>query len=219
MTLALFDLDHTLVQADTPRLWFSYLIEKGVLPRLETTKKAVKFTEDYRTGTLNYPEYMHFELAPLRDNSLNELKAWRDDFQANHLRPNISKKARALLDRHRKAGDTLVIITATNRFVAECAAIELDIQHLIATDPEFINERFTGEFIGTPCFREGKIGKLDEWLSINDHNKDDACFYSDSINDLPLLEQVMHPITVNADEALKSIALKRNWPILDLVDH
>lgn len=219
MTLALFDLDHTLVQADTPQLWFSYLINKGVLPRSETTHKANQFTEDYRTGSLNYPEYMRFELAALRDNTLVELKLWRDDFQIQQLRPNISHKARALLDKHRKAGDTLVLITASNRFIAECAAAELNIQHLIATEPVLVNERFSGEFQGTPCFREGKIRKLEQWLSTSGFSKDGAWFYSDSINDLPLLEQVTQAVTVNPDEALKLIALERHWPILDLVGH
>lgn len=218
MALALFDLDHTLVQADTPRLWFSYLMDKGVVPRTETTEKADRFTEDYRTGNLDFLAYMRFELAPLKENALADLQSWRDDFQINCLRPNISNKTRALLNKHKAAGDTLVIITATNRFVARCAATEMDIPHLIATEPEFADEQFTGEFLGTPCFREGKIDKLEQWLATNSFNRDDAWFYSDSVNDLPLLEQVTHPVTVNADEALELIALERNWPNLDLVD-
>ncbi len=218
MALALFDLDHTLVQADTPRLWFSYLMDIGILPQPETTEKAIQFTEDYRTGNLNFPEYMRFELIPLRQNSLADLNQWRDDFLINCLRPNISNKARALIKKHKNAGDTLVIITATNRFVAECAAIELDVAHLIATEPEFIDEQFTGEFVGTPCFREGKIDKLEEWLATSGFSRYDAWFYSDSANDLPLLEQVTHPVAVNADETLEAIATERNWPILDLED-
>lgn len=218
MSLALFDLDHTLVQADTPRLWFSFLMDKGVLPRRETTDKANRFTEDYRTGNLNYPDYMHFELAALKDNATKELHIWRNEFQVSHLRPNISQKARDLLNTHRDAGDTVVIITASNRFIAEAAAKEMEVAHLIATEPELINEQFTGEFFGAPCFKEGKIEKLEQWLTTSGTNREETWFYSDSINDLPLLEQATHPVVVNPDELLKAIALERKWPSADLID-
>ncbi|MCB1756837.1 MAG: HAD family hydrolase [Gammaproteobacteria bacterium] len=216
MPLALFDLDHTLVNADTPSLWLEYLIGKALLPARETREKIAAFARDYSAGTLDYPSYLRFELEPLRDHAPDDLLAWRETYQTEMLRPHISQSARDLLQKHRDAGDTLAIITATSRFIAEASARELDVEHLIATDVESIDGRFTGDYTGQECFQAGKIKKLQEWLAGSDHSLDGSWFYSDSINDLPLLEAIRNPVAVNADARLADIAAARGWPTLDL---
>lgn len=216
MPLALFDLDHTLVNADTPSLWFEYLIDNGVIPARETREKVARFTHDYSSGVLDYPTYLRFELEPLRDNTLDDLLVWRENYRLTRLRPNITQSARDLLQKHREAGDTITIITATNRFVATASAVELVVDNLIATEPEVIDGRFTGDYLGTECFQAGKIKKLHEWLSGKDISLVGSWFYSDSLNDLPLLEQVSNPVVVNADSRLTKVAMERDWPTLDL---
>lgn len=216
MPLALFDLDHTLINADTPSLWFEYLIGRGILPAQETREKVARFTHDYSSGVLDYPTYLRFELEPLRDNSREDLLGWRDIYQTDVLRRHISQGARDLLQKHRDAGDTIAIITATNSFVSKASALEFGIENLIATEPEIIDGSYTGDYTGHECFQAGKIKKLQEWMSGKDLTLDGSWFYSDSLNDLPLLEVVANPVVVNADTGLAKIATERGWPSLDL---
>ena len=141
---------------------------------------------------------------------------WRKDYVESWIKPIIATGTPALLDQHRKQGDTLIIISATNFFITEPIAELLDIPLLLATRPEIIDNRYTGKYIGTPTFKEGKVAVLNEWLEQKKYSLEDSYFYSDSINDLPLLEQVGHPVAVNPDDALSDIALKRQWLVMDL---
>ncbi|MDO6460431.1 HAD family hydrolase [Granulosicoccaceae sp. 1_MG-2023] len=216
MALALFDLDHTLVSTDTPTLWFDFLIERELLDPAQIRPQIARFTADYNAGTLDYADYIRFELQNLAGFEMNELLALRETFRCERLRGYISQKARDLLQKHREQGDTLVIITATNAFIAEAAAHELGVPHLLATEGQITGQSFTGEPLGILCFREGKIAKLQEWLDGREENLDGSYFYSDSRNDIPLLEAATHPVAVNPDETLAALAAQRGWPVLDL---
>lgn len=216
MALALFDLDHTLVSADTPTLWFNYLIDRGLAEARVIEPKIQRFTADYRAGTLDYEAYMRFELENLADFDMPTLRALREDFRAERIRPQISQKARDLLQKHRDQGDTLTIITATNYFVAEASSIELGVDNLLATEGEIQHGRYTGRPSGTLCFKEGKIAKLREWLANREESLEDSDFYSDSRNDVPLLEAATRAFAVNPDPTLAAIAAERGWPVLDL---
>ncbi len=216
MPLALFDLDYTLVCADTPSLWFDYLLENGHIPEAGLKETIKRYAEDYRLGQLDFDAYMQFELMPMASNRIEDLLIWRERYQIRCIRPNISKQARQLIKKHKTAGDTTIIITASNGFVAEASKIELEVDELIATDAEFINGRFTGHYKGIACFQTGKIDKINDWTFENGRDLKNSWFYSDSINDLPLLETVSHPFAVNADPQLTRIARQRNWPLLDL---
>lgn len=212
MALALFDLDHTLVAADTPALWFQYLIEKGQLREEDVREKAVQYTHDYETGTLNYPDYIRFELATIAGLPIPKLLEWRSEFQMQHIRPNVSEEAHKLVNQHRQAGDTVAIVTATNDFVSRAGAEELGVDILIATNAEQKQGRYTGDYTGVECFQAGKITKLKQWMDVEGHTLEGSWFYSDSSNDLPLLEVVENPVVVNADDRLSQIAKTRNWP-------
>ncbi len=216
MPLALFDLDHTLVNADTPSLWIEFLINKGVIRKSDVEQKMIDFSNNYSAGTLDFPTYMRFELSTIKNRPMETLLNWRREFQHSCLRKHIVPKARELLQQHRNQGDTIVMITATNRFVAQASADEFQIDHLIATDPERTDGKFSGDFQGTECFQAGKIKKLKEWMSHSGHQLSGSWFYSDSRNDLPLLETVCNPVVVNADPELARIAGERGWPALVL---
>jgi HAD superfamily hydrolase (TIGR01490 family) len=216
MALALFDLDHTLVNTDTPMLWFRYLIDKKVLSEDDISEKAANFYNDYRTGQLNYSKYIKFELQSLSPHPMQQLLQWREEFRTSLIRQHISEDARKLLQQHRAKGDTLLIVTATNHFIAQASALELDIEHVLATKPVIINNRFNGEYEGTECFQGGKIKKLEQWMQQYNQTLQHSHFYSDSFNDLPLLEKVTHPVVVNADEKLTAIAAARGWPSITL---
>jgi len=144
------------------------------------------------------------------------LKAWRNEFMQNHIERLMLPKSFELLEKHRRQGDYLLIITATNRFVTELIAEKLGVDDLLATDPEEVDGRFTGKVAGTPCFRSGKVERLNTWLDKKHHDLKDSWFYSDSYNDLPLLEIVDHPVVVDADDALTAHAKKQGWPIMSL---
>ena len=216
MALALFDLDNTLVSGDTPALWFDFLIEKGQVKYEDVRDDIDRFTRDYDTGVLDYAAYIHFELNTLIGRSLEELHEWREDFRARFVRPNISDAARELVNNHRQAGDIVAIVTATNNYIASAGSIEFDIPHLLATEAEIANDRYTGKYLGIECFQSGKIRKLEEWMTLHGHTLQDSWFYSDSFNDLPLLEHVDNPVVVNADERLAAVASKKGWPSMEL---
>lgn len=216
MKLALFDLDHTLLDGDCDDLWYQFLSEQGIVDGVRFTAERTRFSADYRAGRLNALDFYSFVLKPLADNAPQQLQAWRQHFVTERIRPRITPGARALLAEHREAGHTLVIITATNRFITEPIAAELGVQHLLATEPEHDGTRFTGRVAGVPCFREGKLIHLREWLYKENILPMETWFYSDSHNDLPLLESVTHPAVVNPDGVLAQTALERHWPILHL---
>lgn len=221
MRIVLFDLDHTLITGDSDYAWAQFLIEQGVLEREVYEAKNQQFYDDYKAGVLDIRAFLKFQLKPLSEHSRAQLDAWHDVFMKTKILPMIPQKARDEINRHRQAADYMVMITATNSFVTAPIARELGIEHLIATEPEVIDGVFTGGVKGLPCFREGKITRLNDWLAarglkLSDFS--DSWFYSDSLNDLPLLEQVTHPVAVHPDATLRGIAGARGWPILDFND-
>ncbi len=218
MTLAIFDLDNTLLNGDSDHAWGQFLIDAGVVDGERYRERNDQFYRDYEAGRLDIEEYLAFALEPLASQELATLLQLRERFMRERVEPMIEPSAEALVARHREREETLVIITATNRFVTEPIAERLGIPHLIATEPEVSEGVFTGRVAGTPCFRDGKITRLEAWLINRSETLDGAHFYSDSRNDLPLLETVPNPVATNPDPALRDIARHRGWPILDLQD-
>ena len=216
MTLAIFDLDNTLLHGDSDHAWGQFLIDAGVVDGERYRQRNDQFYRDYEAGRLDIEEYLAFALEPLASQELATLLQLRERFMRERVEPMIEPAAEALVTRHRERNETLLIITATNRFVTEPIAERLGIHHLIATEPEVVEGAFTGRVSGTPCFRDGKITRLEEWLLNRSETLDGAHFYSDSRNDLPLLETVPNPVATNPDPALRDIAHHRGWPILDL---
>ena len=216
MTLAIFDLDNTLLNGDSDHAWGQFLIDAGVVEGERYQQRNDQFHRDYEAGRLDIEEYLAFALEPLATQELATLLQLRDRFMREWVEPMIEPAAEALVASHRERNETLLIITATNRFVTEPIAQRLGIPHLIATEPAVADGSFTGGVSGTPCFRDGKITRLEEWLLNGSETLDGAHFYSDSRNDLPLLETVPNPVVTNPDPALRDIAHHRGWPILDL---
>lgn len=218
MALAIFDLDNTLIAGDSDHNWGVFLVEKNLVDAEAYRLANDQFYTDYKNGTLDIRAYLQFSLAPLTRHSLAELRELHDEFMEKHIEPLLLPKAMSLLEEHRQRGDHLLIITATNGFVTRPIAKRLGVTDILATDPEIVDGRYTGNFTGAPCFQGGKITHLRDWLKGNQHNLDGAYFYSDSINDLPLLETVENPVAVDPDERLTTVAQERNWPILSLRD-
>jgi HAD superfamily hydrolase (TIGR01490 family) len=219
MNLALFDLDNTLLAGDSDFQWAQFLIEQRALDRELHEARNLEFYEQYKAGTLDIHEFLDFQLKPLARHSRSQLDAWHREFMTNKIYPLIAPGARKLVERHQLDGDLCIIITATNSFVTAPIAHALGIEHLIATEPEQIDGEFTGKVSGVPCFKEGKITRLEEWL--NQHNLTwlsflQSWFYSDSLNDLPLLGKVTHPVAVDPDATLRNHADAHGWPIISL---
>jgi HAD superfamily hydrolase (TIGR01490 family) len=217
--LALFDLDHTLLALDSDQAWVEFLIGEGALDRAVFEQRNRVIVDRYRRGEVGVLEFTEFFLGTLTDRDPPQLDAWRADYLARTIRPAIPSAARALVERHRGAGDLLVLTTATSRFLTAPIADELGFQHLIATEPEMIAGRYTGKVSGTPNMREGKIVRLEAWLAQRGQRLDDfreSWFYSDSRNDIPLLERVTHPVAVNPDPALAALARARAWPVMEI---
>lgn len=215
--LALFDLDNTLLAGDSDFEWAQFLIEQGVLDREIYEARNQAFYEQYKAGTLDIHAFLDFQLKPLSRHPRPQLEAWHHEFMIRKIRPIIRKKARALLGQH--GGDLRVVITATNSFVTAPIARDLGIEHLIATEPEESNGEFTGAAHGIPCFREGKVTRLEAWLTSRGTRLEafqESWFYSDSLNDLPLLERVTHPVAVDPDDTLRTHAARSGWPIISL---
>ena len=219
MKLALFDLDNTLLSGDSDFEWAQFLIGKGVLDREVHEARNIEFFEQYKAGTLDIHAFLDFQLAPLSRHSRSELDTWHGEFLATRIRPLISTTARDLVAKHAANGDLLAIVTATNSFVTGPIAREFNIPHLIATIPAQENGRFTGQPRGMPSFREGKIVRVDAWLESLGlwlGSFEQSWFYSDSHNDLPLLERVTNPVAVDADATLAEAAARRGWPQISL---
>ena len=217
MKLALFDLDNTLLAGDSDFEWAQYLIDKGVLDREAYEARNREFYDQYKAGTLDIHEFLDFQLKPLSRHPRGVLDRWHADYMHSRILPMIRASARELVGRHR--GETRVLITATNSFVTAPIAREFGIEHLIATDPEERDGRFTGGVSGVPCFREGKVTRLEGWLAERGQalkKLTKSTFYSDSHNDLPLLRQVTHPVAVDPDAALRAQAEACGWPVLSL---
>ena len=218
MSLAIFDLDNTLIADDSDYLWGQFLVDQGIVDGALYEEANARFYEDYKQGQLDIVEFLNFSLKPLADNNPEKLYQWREQFIRETITPLLLQPAQNLVDRHKERGDTLLVVTATNRFVTEPIVGLYGIDHLLATTPEFTDGRFTGKFIGTPCFREGKIEYLRHWLEQSGENLKDSWFYSDSHNDLPLLKLVENPVAVDPDEELKNFAEKSGWPVISLRD-
>ncbi|TDX33036.1 HAD superfamily hydrolase (TIGR01490 family) [Modicisalibacter xianhensis] len=216
LSLAIFDLDNTLISIDSDHAWGQFLVEQGAVDPVRYHEANERFLEDYKNGTLDIHAYLELALKPLAEYSREQLNAWHQQFMASKIEPHILPKGEELLARHRERGDTLLIITATNRFVTGPIAERLGVDDLIAVEPECVDGRYTGRVHGTPSFREGKVERLETWLSRNATSLHDAWFYSDSLNDLPLLEKVDHPVAVDPDDILRREAERRDWRIISL---
>ena len=219
MKLALFDLDNTLLNGDSDFEWSQFLIRIGVLDRELFEAKNLEFYEHYKAGTLDIHAFLDFQLKPLSRHSRKTLDEWHRQFMNEQVAGMITQPSRELVNKHRIAGYTCVIITATNSFVTAPIAREFGVEHLIATEPEHRDGEFTGNVAGVPSFREGKITRLDSWLAERGWTLDsfaDTTFYSDSLNDLPLLCKVKHPVAANPDATLRAHAERYGWSIINL---
>ena len=217
MRLALFDLDNTLLAGDSDFEWAQFLIGKGVLDREVYEARNQQFFEQYKAGTLDIHEFLDFQLKPLSRHPRKQLEDWHREFMRLHIHPIMTQKAHDLVDSH--AHDARVIVTATNSFVTGPIAREFGIEHLIATEPEEKAGEFTGRVQGVPAFREGKVTRLEAWLAqrgLSWGSFEQTWFYSDSLNDLPLLAKVTDPVAVDPDETLKETALEKGWSIISL---
>ncbi|MGO3345357.1 MAG: HAD family hydrolase [Marinomonas sp.] len=218
MTLAIFDLDGTLLSGDSDYTWGEFLVEKGLVDTQVYAEANDRFFHQYQSGTLDIHEYLAFSLAPLTLFNKEELTQLHNTFMAEKIAPMMQHKAQALLQHHKEQGHFLLMITATNQFVTGPIAEKMGMDHIIAPIPEIINDRYTGNIVGIPSFQEGKVTRLNDWLAETGYSMEGSYFYSDSRNDLPLLELVTHPIAVDADPTLTDIAKQRNWEHISLRD-
>lgn len=219
MELVLFDLDNTLLAGDSDYEWARFLIAKGVLDGAEYEAKNDAFFAQYKAGTLDIHEFLDFQLAPLARYSMEQLGHWHAEFMREKILPMIGPAARDLVAGHAGPDRLCAVITATNSFVTAPIAREFGVAHLIATEPEIVADRFTGRTSGTPCFQAGKVVRLQGWLTamgcdLSGFSR--SWFYSDSRNDLPLLERVSSPVAVDPDDTLRAIATERHWPVISL---
>ena len=217
MALALFDLDETLLEGDSDYLWGQHLVEQGVVDGDYYERTNREFYEQYKSGTLDIYEFSRFAFKPLSEHPMENLKQWRAQFVEEKIKPIMTSKGIDALEEHRKAGNQLVIITSTNRFITEPIAELYNVHQLIATEPEMIDGKYTGE-LNVPCFAQHKIDRLNEWLQIGGLNLDNSYGYSDSHNDIPLLDAVTYPFAVDPDESLQAHAEKNNWQVISFRD-
>ena len=216
MALTIFDLDNTLLGGDSDFLWGRYLCENGIVDENAYRRANEHYYQQYLEGSLDIYEFLEFVFKPLASHDMETLHQWRAAYLEQKIKPIMLPAAQALVESHRSQGDTLLIITATNSFLTSPIAEMLGIDNLIATDPEMLNGRFTGRVAGKPSFQHGKVDRLRTWLRDQDDELEDSTFYSDSHNDLPLLELVDTPVAVDPDPKLQAVAEQRGWNILSL---
>ena len=216
LSLAIFDLDNTLLNGDSDVLWGEFLVEQGLVDADYYQRENLRFYEEYKAGTLDIMEFLAFSLKPLSEHPLEKLQQWHRSFMAEKVEHIMQPAATRLLQQHRQQGDFLLIITATNSFVTRPIAEALGVDDILATEPELLKGRYTGKVSGTPTFREGKVERLQQWLANSEHDLEQSWFYSDSLNDLPLLEVVTHPVVVDPDETLEQHARMKGWPVMTL---
>lgn len=216
MRLALFDLDNTLLAGDSDHSWGDFICQRGLVDAAEYQARNDAFYADYCAGKLDVVAYQNFSQAILGRTAMEQLAQWHREFMIEVIEPIILAKGEALLAEHREAGDKLVIITATNRFVTAPIAERLGVDTLIATECGMQGGRYTGRIAGVPCYQQGKVTRLNEWLEQSGLSLDDSYFYSDSRNDLPLLEVASQPVAVDPDEVLRATAIERGWPVISL---
>ena len=221
MNLTLFDLDYTLIPVDSDHCWSAFLARIGAIDGEEHNRKNDYFFEQYKAGTMVIEEFLEFQLAPLAVNSRDQLDQWHQQFMAEEILPNIKDSARDLVKSHQDRGDICAIVTATNEFITAPIGQLFEVDHLMGIQLETKDGQFTGRHTGTPSYREGKITRTNEWLKELGHTLDsfdESSFYSDSINDLPLMELVSNPVAANPDDRLEKIAKDRNWKIVRLFE-
>ncbi len=218
MTLAIFDLDNTLLGGDSDNLWGQFLCERGLVDGDDFGARNEQFYADYQAGTLDIDAYLRFALSTLVGLSPDELQARHRDFMSSKIEPILLPRADQLLARHRAQGHELLIITATNEFITRPIAELLGVSELIACEGEKVNGRYTGEPRGVPSYHAGKVTRLKAWLELHQASLDGAFFYSDSHNDLPLLELVDNPVAVDPDDSLRARAETEGWPVISLRD-
>lgn len=216
MALALFDLDNTLLAGDSDYLWGCFLADQGIVDKESYERKNQRFMDEYNQGTLDIFEFLSFSLQPLRDNDPATLRRLQQQFLDEKIRPIMSPASFDLINKHRQAGDTLVVITATNSFVTTPIVKAFGIDNLLATEPEINGNGYTGKVAGTPCFQQGKVTRLQQWIGEQGIELDGSWFYSDSRNDIPLLKIVDNPVAVDPDEQLRQLASEQGWPIISL---
>ena len=216
MSLAMFDLDNTLIGGDSDYLWGEFLCEEGIIvDPVSFQKMNENFYQQYEIGKLDIYAWAEFSFKVLTEYSLEKLYELRQNFIQQKIEPIFLEKAQSCINQHKEKGDTVLVITASNTFITAPIAEMYGIDHLLATEPEFKSRRFTGKVSGIPCFQSGKIENLMPWLDKNGENLIGSYFYSDSHNDLPLLELVDNPVAINSDKVLTSVALENGWPVLN----
>jgi HAD superfamily hydrolase (TIGR01490 family) len=216
VTLAIFDLDNTLLAGDSDYLWGRFVVATGLVDRESYEAGNRRFYEDYEQGVLDIRAFTRFVFGHLKRYGRSELEGWRDRFIEEWIRPIVAPASGALLASHRRAGHRLMILTATNAFVTRPIAELLGVELLLATEPEIRDDRYTGEIVGTPCYQEGKVLRLREWLRAEGECLAGSWCYSDSHNDLPILQVVENPVAVDPDQRLAREARERRWPVVTL---
>jgi HAD superfamily hydrolase (TIGR01490 family) len=216
LTLAIFDLDHTLLDGDSDVLWGQFLGEQGLVDAREHERENLRYFDLYKSGNLDIYEFLRFQFSFLATHDLESLHRWRHRFIDEKVRPVVLPRALDLLREHRGRGHTLLIVTATNRFITEPIAALLGVDNLIATEPEMRDGRYTGGVCGVPSFAAGKVTRVRQWIGERGLDLTDSWFYSDSHNDLPLLREVRQPVAVDPDDLLRAEALKNDWPVISL---
>ena len=219
MNLALFDLDNTILAGDSDYNWSRFLIQEGYLDGAIHAEKNEKFYADYKAGTLDIYAFVEFQFKPLARNPRTVLNQLLKKYVEEVIKPMITEKARALVKRHQEEGDLIIVITATNSFITKPIAELFGIENLIGTDPEEKEGEFTGKVTGLPSFKEGKVTRLEAWLkgkNLSLASFEKSYFYSDSHNDLPLMQKVTHPVAVDSDDVLSEYAKSKGWPQISL---
>ncbi len=219
MNLALFDLDNTILAGDSDYNWSRFLIQEGYLDGAIHAEKNEKFYADYKAGTLDIYAFVEFQFKPLARNPRTVLNQLLKKYVEEVIKPMITEKARALVKRHQDEGDLIIVITATNSFITKPIAELFGIENLIGTDPEEKEGEFTGKVSGLPSFKEGKVTRLEAWLkgkNLSLASFENSYFYSDSHNDLPLMQKVTHPVAVDSDDVLSEYAKSKGWPQISL---
>jgi HAD superfamily hydrolase (TIGR01490 family) len=219
LNLALFDLDNTILAGDSDYNWSRFLIQEGYLDGAIHAEKNEKFYADYKAGTLDIYAFVEFQFKPLARNPRSVLNQLLKKYLEEVIKPMITEKARALVKKHQEEGDLIIVITATNSFITKPIAALFGIENLIGTDPEEKEGEFTGKVSGLPSFKEGKVTRLEAWLknkNLSLANFEKSYFYSDSHNDLPLMQKVTHPVAVDSDDILSEYATSKDWPQISL---
>ncbi len=218
MTLALFDLDNTLLSGDSDYEWGQFLVRKNLVDKKAYEEANIRFYEQYKQGELDIYEWSAFTFKPLAERSMKALATLHKEYMQDVILPIMGDKAKATIKHHRQQGHTLIVITATNSFITRPIVEAFGIENLIATESKIVNGRYTTDVDGIPCFSTGKVERLTAWLTRNNESLEGSYFYSDSHNDLPLLEIVDHPIAVDPDGTLEAIAKQREWRITSFLD-